>query len=88
MSVEPGFGGQAYIDDVNDKITRLREMADRENPAAEIEVDGGINEQNIQVPVCAGANVLVAGSAVFGAQDPGRAIAALRENAARAVKQR
>lgn len=88
MSVEPGFGGQAYIDAVNDKITQLRQMADRENPAAEIEVDGGINEQNIQVPVCAGANVLVAGSAVFGAQDPGRAIAALRENASRAVKQR
>ena len=87
MSVEPGFGGQSYIEAVNDKISQLRQMADRENPSAEIEVDGGINDRNIQLPVEAGANILVAGSSVFGAQDLVRAIAKLRENASRAVKQ-
>ncbi len=85
MSVEPGFGGQSYISEVNPKITELRKMADKENPAIEIEVDGGITPENIAVPVKAGANVLVAGSAVFKAENPAEAVAMLRENAMRAV---
>lgn len=85
MSVEPGFGGQSYISEVNPKITELRKMADKENSAIEIEVDGGITPENIEVPVKAGANILVAGSAVFQAENPAAAVAALRENAMRAV---
>ncbi len=73
MSVEPGFGGQSYIESVNDKIRALREMADRENPALDIEVDGGIGKDTIHMPVAAGANILVAGSSVFGAEDAGKA---------------
>lgn len=86
MSVEPGFGGQSYIEAVNPKITRLRQMADAENPEIEIEVDGGINAENIALPVRAGANILVAGSSVFGAKNPEEAIAMLRGNAMGAVK--
>ncbi len=85
MSVEPGFGGQSYIPEVNPKITELRKMADRENPAIEIEVDGGITPDNIAIPVKAGANVLVAGSAVFQAENPAEAVAVLRKNAMEAV---
>ncbi len=74
MSVEPGFGGQSYMESVNEKIQTLRQMADRENPDIEIEVDGGIGAKTIAMPVRAGANVLVAGSSVFGAEDPGQAV--------------
>lgn len=88
MSVEPGFGGQSYIAGVNAKISRLRAMADKENPEIEIEVDGGINAANIALPVQAGANVLVAGSSVFGAENPAQAVAQLRENAVKAVAAR
>lgn len=88
MSVEPGFGGQSYITEVNAKISRLRAMADKENPQIEIEVDGGINAANINLPVQAGANVLVAGSSVFGAENPEQAVAQLRENAEKAVAAR
>lgn len=86
MSVEPGFGGQSYITAVNPKIEKIREMAARENPALEIEVDGGITEANINAPVAAGANILVAGSSVFGAENPAQAVAQLYENAIKAVK--
>lgn len=86
MSVEPGFGGQSYIPEVTEKITELRKMADAENPGIELEVDGGITPENISIPVKAGANVLVAGSAVFKAENPADAVAALRENAMKAVK--
>ena len=86
MSVEPGFGGQSYIPEVTEKITELRRMANAENPGIELEVDGGITPENISIPVKAGANVLVAGSAVFKAENPADAVAALRENAIKAVK--
>ena len=86
MSVEPGFGGQKYIDAVNDKIAALRQLADKENPALHIEVDGGICDENINAPAAAGADVLVAGSAVFGAEDLGEAITRLRDNAEKAVR--
>ncbi len=79
MSVEPGFGGQSYIEDVNEKIRTLRMMAEEENPELEIEVDGGIGKATIGMPVGAGANILVAGSSVFGAADPGQAAKELYE---------
>ena len=77
MSVEPGFGGQAFIPATFDKIRCLRRMADAGNPALSIEVDGGVSSQNARELYEAGANVLVAGSAVFGAEDPESEIARL-----------
>jgi ribulose-phosphate 3-epimerase len=65
MSVNPGFGGQKFIDYSKDKIRELREMANSNNPDLLIEVDGGIDKNNIGQIVQSGANVIVAGSAVF-----------------------
>ena len=65
MTVNPGFGGQAFIESTLDKITRLRAELDKKRLATELEVDGGINAENAPRVVGAGANVLVAGSAVF-----------------------
>lgn len=79
MSVEPGFGGQSYIKEVNDKISVLRGMLDRENLNAEIEVDGGIGLKTIGMAVKAGADVLVAGSALFGADNRIETAAVLRK---------
>ncbi len=67
MTVSPGFGGQAFIDNIVNKIARVRAMLDQISSAAELEVDGGINPQTIPAVVAAGARVLVAGSAVFAA---------------------
>src|SRR5438034_8791250 len=70
MTVNPGFGGQEFIDSMLPKITRLREMLDaRGLGACDIEVDGGIHEQTAPLAVQAGANILVAGSAVYDAPD-------------------
>lgn len=65
MSVNPGFGGQKYISYTTEKIAELRKLADIENPDLLIEVDGGIGADNINTVVQSGANVIVAGSAVF-----------------------
>ena len=70
MTVEPGFGGQSYMADMEAKIAKLRQWVQERALDSDIEVDGGINAQNITAPVKAGANVLVAGSAIFGAADP------------------
>ena len=70
MSVNPGFGGQAYIPMVTEKIRTLREMCDKKGlTELDIEVDGGIDRSTVSQVVKAGANVLVAGSAVYGASD-------------------
>lgn len=74
MSVEPGFGGQKFIPEALDKIRWLREH----KPELDIIVDGGINEETAKLCREAGANILVAGSYVFGAQDRGEAIQSLR----------
>jgi len=74
MSVEPGFGGQAFIPEALDRIHKLRRLiGDR---AVTIAVDGGINEDNVRQVVEAGAEVIVAGSAIYGKGDP---VAAARE---------
>ncbi len=79
MSVNPGFGGQAFIASTVDKVRRLRAMLDaRGLHAVDIEVDGGINATTAKQVVAAGANVLVAGNAVFKQADYRAAIAALR----------
>lgn len=69
MSVNPGFGGQSFIESSLDKIRRLRAMLDAVNPQAGIEVDGGISPQTIGRVAAAGANIFVAGSAVYGSED-------------------
>src|SRR5262245_6626533 len=69
MTVHPGFSGQAFIADSPDRVRELKTLIDRHNPRCELEVDGGINEQTGRLCVEAGANVLVAASAVFHAPD-------------------
>ncbi len=78
MTVEPGFGGQAFMADQLPKIAALRGYIDRYCPGCRLEVDGGVNVQTAPRCIQAGADVLVAGSAVYGADDPAAAIAALR----------
>ncbi len=78
MTVEPGFGGQAFIDTQLDTIRQVRSIIDQYNPNCELEVDGGISPKTAPLVVEAGANVLVAGSAIYGSQDIPSAIAALR----------
>jgi ribulose-phosphate 3-epimerase len=83
MTVNPGFGGQRYIDACTEKVRRLRAMADARGQALEIEVDGGIKADNAAMIAQAGANVLVAGTAVFGAKDYREAISGIRAAAER-----
>jgi ribulose-phosphate 3-epimerase len=75
MTVEPGFGGQSFMASELPKVAALR----KKYPDLNIEVDGGLSEKTIDQAADAGANVIVAGSAVFGAADPGEVIRKLRE---------
>lgn len=79
MTVEPGFGGQSFMGDQLPKIKALRELIDRYNPACELEADGGIDPDTAKLVIESGADVLVAGSAVFGSKNRAEAIAALRK---------
>jgi len=79
MSVNPGFGGQKFIATALDKVRRLRQLIDQRGLPVRIEIDGGIDLENIQQVVEAGAEIIVAGSAVFGANDPAAAVRGLRE---------
>jgi ribulose-phosphate 3-epimerase len=81
MSVNPGFGGQSFIPSALNKISALRQRITQRGLATELEVDGGVKIDNIRDVVAAGADVLVAGSAVFNTDDYAATIAALRENA-------
>lgn len=78
MSVNPGFGGQKFIYQTLPKIRKLRELIDNTNSNALIEIDGGVGLQNAETLLQAGAEVLVAGSSVFGAKDPQATILALK----------
>lgn len=78
MGVNPGFGGQKFIEHTVDKTRRLRELIDKSGSRALIEIDGGVNRETGRRLVEAGADVLVAGSAVFGAAEPQEEIRALR----------
>jgi ribulose-phosphate 3-epimerase len=78
MTVEPGFGGQAFMESQLPVIRRVREIINQYNPDCDLEVDGGINPVTAQKVINAGANVLVAGSAVYGAPDIDLAISTLR----------
>ncbi len=81
MTVEPGFGGQSYIEAMNDKISKAREMIDKTGKDIELEIDGGVTPQNIATPAACGISVAVAGSSVFKAEDAAVAITEMRENA-------
>jgi ribulose-phosphate 3-epimerase len=81
MSVNPGFGGQAFIPEVLPKLERLRAMIDASGGRADLEVDGGVKPGIAKQVIAAGADVLVAGNAVFGAKDYAAAIAAVRGDA-------
>lgn len=78
MSVNPGFGGQKFIYSAIEKIKKLKALAAERGLAFDIEVDGGINKDTAPLVTAAGANILVAGSAIYGAPDIAQAIASLR----------
>lgn len=78
MTVEPGFGGQAFMEHLMPKLRQLRAYINAQNPACELEVDGGVNEKTAMICRENGANVLVAGSAYFKAADPAAFVRALK----------
>lgn len=79
MSVFPGFGGQKFIADVLDKVRAIRAIVEKTGKEIDVEIDGGITADNVAEAISAGANVIVAGSAVFKASDRKQAIASLRK---------
>ena len=78
MSVNPGFGGQSFIENTYKKIGQLKHLIEFSNSSCQIEIDGGVTDQNANALVEAGANVLVAGSFVFKSEDPAATIASLK----------
>jgi ribulose-phosphate 3-epimerase len=85
MTVEPGFGGQSFIAEVLPKVRAARALVRTGHLRLHVEVDGGVDLDTITQAAEAGADVFVAGSSVYGADDPGKAVTALRERAASAV---
>jgi ribulose-phosphate 3-epimerase len=85
MTVEPGFGGQHFLDLVMPKLQRARAMVNRHGGSVWLQVDGGVNDETIERCAAAGADVFVAGSAVYSADDPARAVQALRAQAEQAT---
>lgn len=86
MTVEPGFGGQKFLSNQMDKVRRLRDQITAKGLATHIQVDGGVSPATAAQVAKAGADVLVAGSAVYGADNPAEAIAAIREQAQSAFR--
>ena len=86
MTVEPGFGGQAFMAEMMGKVRRARTLVDTGHLTVVVQVDGGINAETIEQAAEAGADCFVAGSAVYSAADPAAAVAALRATAARAMR--
>lgn len=84
MSVEPGFGGQGFQAEVLDKVRTARRMVDTGHLTVLVEIDGGINADTIEAAAEAGVDCFVAGSAVYGARDPARAVQALRDQVVKA----
>ncbi|MBD5634875.1 MAG: ribulose-phosphate 3-epimerase [Candidatus Eremiobacteraeota bacterium] len=79
MSVNPGFGGQAYIPNSLKKVREARALIDAGNPTCELEIDGGIGRKNVAEVFAAGVDVAVMGSSIFGAADPAAELRAMRE---------
>jgi ribulose-phosphate 3-epimerase len=88
MTVEPGFGGQKFLDLCLPKVRRARELMDKHGVETWLQVDGGVSLETIERCAEAGADVFVAGSAVFDAADPEAMIAALRDKATAAASER
>ena len=88
MSVEPGFAGQDFMPEVLDKVRTARRLVDTGHLTLLVEIDGGINADTIEAAAEAGVDCFVAGSAVYGADDPARAVQALREQVERATPAR
>lgn len=86
MTVEPGFGGQTFLDMVMPKLRRARAMVKRNGASVWLQVDGGVSEETIERCAEAGADVFVAGSAVYDADDPDRAVRGLRARAEAATR--
>jgi ribulose-phosphate 3-epimerase len=85
MTVNPGFGGQAYLPAMTGKIELLRSQLTRAGLSVDIEVDGGIKADNVSGVVKAGANVIVSGSGIFGTKEYGKTISEMRKNIRKAV---
>lgn len=81
MTVNPGFGGQSFIESTIEKIQELKKIIDEKNLNVDIQVDGGIKPNNIDKVVKAGANIIVAGSAIFNSDDIAQTVKLMRENA-------
>ena len=79
MTVEPGFGGQSFMEDIMPKVRQIRRYIDESRPGCELEVDGGVSLKTGPVCAAAGADVFVAGSAYFKAEDPAAFVAAVHE---------
>ena len=79
MSVNPGFGGQSFIENTYDKVRALKKLISAKNATTKIEIDGGVTNKNAKQLIDAGADVLVAGSYVFKAENPTQTIAGLKE---------
>ena len=88
MSVNPGFGGQAFIPEATEKIRELRNLRERHHYKYRIEVDGGIGPENVGDVVRAGAEILVAGTSVFHTANPAAAVRELAHLASEALAQR
>ncbi|GAB2586524.1 ribulose-phosphate 3-epimerase [Streptomyces capparidis] len=88
MTVEPGFGGQKFLDVMLPKIRRTRQLIDKHGLQLWLQVDGGVSDATIERCAEAGADVFVAGSAVYGADDPAEAVRKLRERAGAATPRR
>lgn len=80
MSVNPGFGGQSFIENAYKKVRECKSLAEKHNPELYIEVDGGVNDQNAPKLIEAGANALVAGSFIFKSEDPETTISKLKNS--------
>ncbi|WP_045875646.1 ribulose-phosphate 3-epimerase [Pseudofrankia sp. DC12] len=85
MTIEPGFGGQTFMDSVLPKIEAARRLLDQRGLDLWLQIDGGVNAETVERAAAAGVDVFVAGTAVYGAADPGAAIEALRAQALRAA---
>lgn len=81
MTVEPGFGGQSFMEDTMPKLTQLRELVDKRGLDVWLQVDGGVNERTIEIAAAAGADTFVAGSSVFRGDDPSLSVSDLRARA-------
>ena len=88
MTVEPGFGGQSFMEDQMEKVRKIRDEINKRGLAVDIEVDGGINGETIGIAAAAGANVFVSGSALFGAADRKKTMDEFRSKANKAYKAR